>query len=668
MKRIETVKFCFLSTLLACLGCEDPSIAIRDQAEKQIRDGSAKITLAAHQASLDRVAAAEELRNAGSRLSNVSGANETQMQVASSLTANASTQAALLEMARADQIESANRSKRMLANGLLQVVNEIHVILDAQDTKGFEAESKALQPSLNTAENERREHESQQRILKGKLEELRTVNEVALADVQTFLSEAEEIRIQGLNANRGEISVLAEQAGRKREEAIASQALADTTDVNATVQESTLRLRTGEALSAQSRAKAFQEALDVLEKLSSNQAATETQENAISDALKDSILKLVTASNPDEDLELKGCYERTFSDLENAETAARRGAPKSSSIFSIAAAKARALLMRGEGEFQQALLLRALAMSPSMGQSDEAFKAKAEAFLTKSQASTKEAIDAYTALQEILAGTGSENPSTQALVLTVDRALKIPMPTFDFSAYTSAEASNNDESSAPAEVVAEGASETDSSQAIATTSSNAPPFATADDLAAFFGTSNRDPALTARIDELLVATTPEGQSLATTAFGAVQAIGKLQIAMQEKFGSSNLGPLSAMTGKGSQASVSDATEKTATIDIKSPQGALAFKAALTDDGWKLDLDATATEMDAGLKAQMDVAGSMMGTLTQGLTQITERIENGQLKNEQAVQGALMMAMQKLMGGMGGPGARPPEDDNTPTED
>jgi hypothetical protein len=50
-----------------------------------------------------------------------------------------------------------------------------------------------------------------------------------------------------------------------------------------------------------------------------------------------------------------------------------------------------------------------------------------------------------------------------------------------------------------------------------------------------------------------------------------------------------------------------------------------------------------------------------------LTQVTERIENGQLKSAQAVQGALMMAMQKLMGGMGGPGGGGAQDDNTPTE-
>ena len=666
MKRISKLSICSLSVLLVSSACEDPSVGIQDHAAKQIREGGEKIAQVAHQASIDRVAAAEEMRNAGSRLANVPGASETQKQVAASLSANALTQAALLEIGKADQIESTNISSRMLANGLLQVVDDIHVILAAQDTEGMANETKAIQPSLAKALNEQREHESQQSVLTSKLADLRSVNEVALADAQTLLAEAEEIRIRGLRAHRGEISVLAEEAGRKRDEARASQTAAEDADVTATAQESVLRLRTGEALSAQRRAQAFQGALDVLGKLSSNQSATDTQENTISDALKASILKLVTASNPEEDLELKGCYERTFSDLENADAAARRSGAKNSSLFSIAAARARALLMRGQGEFQQALLFRSLAMSPSMGQSEDGFKGKADAWLAKAQASTKEAIDAYTALQEVLANSGSESPSKQALVVTVQRALKVAMPTFNVATAAQAESVNKDESAAPSEAPAETASK----EAPATTSENtsmAFPFATVEDLAAFFGSPKRDPQLTARIDEILIATTPEGKDLATTAFGAVQAIGKLQVAMQEKFGSSNLGPLSAMIGKGSQATVSNATEKTATIDIKSAQGALSFQAALTDNGWKLDMDSTATQMDESMKAQMSAAGAMMGTLTQGLTQVTERIENGQLKSAQAVQGALMMAMQKLTGGMGGPGAGGPQDDNTPTE-
>jgi hypothetical protein len=666
MKRISKLSICSLSVLLVSSACEDPSVAMQDNAAKQIREGGEKIAQVAHQASIDRVAAAEEMRNAGSRLANVPGASETQKQVAASLSANASTQAALLEIGKADQIESTNISSRMLANGLLQVVDDIHVILAAQDTEGIANETKAIQPSLAKAVSEQREHESQQSVLTSKLADLRSVNEVALADAQTLLAEAEEIRIRGLRAQRGDISVLAEEAGRKRDEARASQTAAEDAEVTATAQESVLRLRTGEALSAQRRAQAFQAAIDVLGKLSSNKNATDTQENTFSDELKVSILKLVTASNPEEDLELKGCYERTFSDLDNADAAARRSGAQNSSLFSIAAARARALLMRGQGEFQQALLFHSLAMSPSMGQSEDGFKGKADAWLAKAQASTKEAIDAYTVLQEVLANSGSESPSKQALVVTVERALKVAVPTFNVATAAQAESVNKFESAAPSEAPAETASK----EAPATTSGNASmafPFATVEDLAAFFGSTNRDPAATARIDELLVATTQEGQALATTAFGAVQAIGKLQVAMQEKFGSSNLGPLSAMIGKGSNVTVSDATEKTATIDMKSAQGALSFQAALTDNGWKLDLDSTATQMDESMKAQMSAAGAMMGTLTQGLTQVTERIENGQLKSAQAVQGALMMAMQKLMGGMGGSGAGGAQDDNTPTE-
>ena len=645
MKRTSILSICSLSVLLVSSACEDPSVAMQDNAAKQIREGGEKIAQVAHQASIDRVAAAEEMRNAGSRLANVPGASETQKQVAASLSANALTQAALLEIGKADQIESTNISSRMLANGLLQVVDDIHVILAAQDTEGMANETKAIQPSLAKAVSEQREHESQQSVLTSSLADLRSFNEVALADAQTLLAEAEEIRIRGLRAQRGEISVLAEEAGRKRDEARASQTAAEDADVTATAQESVLRLRTGEALSAQRRAQAFQGALDVLGELSSNQNATDTQEIAISDALKASILKLVTASNPEEDLELKGCYERTFSDLENADAAARRSGAKNSSLFSIAAARARALLMRGQGEFQQALLFRSLAMSPSMGQSEDGFKGKADAWLAKAQASTKEAIDAYTALQEVLANSGSESPSKQALVVTVERALKVAMPTFNVATAAQAESVNKDESAAPSEAPAETASK----EAPATTSENASmafQFATVEDLAAFVGFSKFDPELTARIDEILIATTPEGKDLATNAFGTVQAIGKLQVAMQEKFGSSNLGPLSAMIENGYSSTVSDATEKTATIAIWSGQSALSFQAALTDNGWKLDLDSTATQMDESMKELISQAGAMMGTLGKGLTQITERIENGQLKTAQDVQGALMMLRKR----------------------
>ena len=76
----------------------------------------------------------------------------------------------------------------MLANGLLQVVDDIHVILAAQDTAGIANETKDIQPSLAKAVSEQRESESQQIELTSKLADLRSVNEVALADAQTLLA------------------------------------------------------------------------------------------------------------------------------------------------------------------------------------------------------------------------------------------------------------------------------------------------------------------------------------------------------------------------------------------------------------------------------------------------------------------------------------------------
>lgn len=648
-----------MSALLVCTACEDPSIALQDQAAVQIRSGGAKIAQAAHRASLDRVAAAEDLRTAGAKLANILGSSDAQKQVAASLIANASTQAALLEIGKVDQIESANRSSRMLAKGLLQVVDDIHGIVGAQDTKGLAEEKNSFQPSLSTASRDQVEYASQQSTLTQKVSDLRSANESALGDAQTLLAEAEEIRVRGLSAQRGEITVLAVEAGRKRDEARTLQTQADEADVAAMTQESILRLQAGEALSAARRAKAFQGALDVLGQLSAGQTTIATQEIAISDALRASILALVTASNPDEDLELKGCYERAFADLETADTAARRSGPKSSSLFSIAAARARALLMRGEGEFQQALLFHALAMSPSMSGSEGGFKEKADSWLSKAQASTKDALAAYTTLQEVLASSGAESPSKQALVQTVERALKIQMPTFEVNAAQPVEAASKNENTDPSK----DAPSADPAPK-ATSASTAPPFASAADLAAFFASSKRDPAVTAHINELLIATTPEGQSLAATAFGVSQAIGQLQLAMQKKFGSSDLGLPAAMNGQGATATVSDATEDAATIAIGNLMGSLSFKAARTEGGWKLDLDTTAAEMDETMRTQMTMVGAMMGTLTEGLTGITAQVESGKIKNAQDVQSALAMAMKKLMGGAGGGG---PGDDNTPTE-
>lgn len=85
--------------------------------------------------------------------------------------------------------------------------------------------------------------------------------------------------------------------------------------------------------------------------------------------------------------------------------------------------------------------------------------------------------------------TADLSPSKNALVSTVERALKIAMPTFDVVAAAPTEVANKDESAAPSQEPAETASK----EAPATTSGNASmafPFATVDDLAAFFGSSS----------------------------------------------------------------------------------------------------------------------------------------------------------------------------------
>jgi len=637
--------------LALCTGCEDPSVALQEQAAIRIRQGGDAVSKAARLASLDRVAAAAELRAAGAKLANIPGANDVQKQSAAGIAANATTQAALLELGRISQLESANRSSRMLASSLLRVVDDIHSIVHAQDVKGIAAVKSALQPELASASKDKSKSASVQSTLTDQITALRATNESALESAQVLLAEAEEIRQRGLSAASGEITTLAQETGGKRDEARVFQTQASQSQSRVAVEESVLRLQAQEAIGAANRVKACQDALSALNKLATAQESAATQQNAISTALQASIMELVTASDPDSDLDLKGCYERAFADLETADAAARRSAPKNSSLFSIAAARARALLMRGESEFQHALLLHALAMSPSMGQSGDGFADKASEWLAKAQASTKESVDAYTALQEVLVSSGSESPSKQALVSTIERALKtIQQPTFEVS---SAPPARSGMAAVAQKPVAESAQSTDASAS--TTDSGKPPFASAEALGAFMGSSNRDPAVIARIDDLLIAISPEGQALATTVFGAMKAIGQLQAAMQNKFGSSKLGMLDSVVNRKSEVTVVDVTEDNATLTMSAPQGSLSFKIKRTDDGWKFDLDSSAADMDPAMQAQMTAAGAMMGTLTQGLAGITERIESGEIKSAQQAQGALMMAMQNLMGGMSGKG-------------
>ncbi len=647
MKRFALISIFALSAPFVCISCEDPSVARREDAERRIRDGGANVVLAARRASIDRIVAAEELRNAGRALENIAGASTAQAQAAAGIAANAMTQAALLEIGRADQLESENRASRTLALGYLRVVDEIHSLVKARELKGLNEAKGALEVGIEAASISERDQLAQQTTLEATVSSLRAANQAALADAQAILIEAEVIRLQGSSAALGEMAAIAEDAGRKRDEAGIRQTEAEESDLAAITQESILRLKLGETVGATRRVQVLRAALVALDQLEGDQKSVATAEIAIANTISTTIVELVAASSPTADDIMKGCQERAFTDLQSAESFARESGPQSSAMISIASARARAQLGRGEGEFQQALIYHVLASSPSM-QGD--FENQSKEWLAKAQASTKEALESYAALQEVLAGSGEESLSKQALVLTVERALKsirvpslemlpaIPPPPPVDVATDATRPSSDKPTNKPAPIASPAAS------------AGGPPFATAEDLAAFFGSSKRDPKTSAQIDKLIIAKTPEGQSLSSTAFGAVKAIGQLQVAMQEKFGKSNLGPLSALVNQGATASVTESTADNATISVGNAQGSLLFKAARTDEGWKLDLDATATTMDEAQRGQMAAAGAMMGTLIDGLTGITAQIESGEMKSPQEVQGALMLAMRKLMGG------------------
>ena len=637
-----------ICTPFILVACEDPKVALRDQTELKIRQAGEALAVAAHRASLDRVAAAESLRSASAGLAGLNGATATQGQVAASLMTTASTQAGSLEIGRADQLESANRTSRMLASGLLNALDGLEAFVASESDSGLSEESEQLSPTLSEATAAQSEQTTQLESLSDEVATLRTANEQALGEAQNLAAEAEEIRQRGLKAARGEITRIAEEAGQKRDEARAKRTFASQAEVSAAHLASRQRIQANAADDANNRVKVIQGVRAALDQFSNTANANATQAREIGEALRASILTLTTSANPGESAELTGCYERAFADFDSASSSAGRSGSGGGARFEIAAVRARALLLRGEGEFQQAVLLHSIATSPSFAPSQREFSTQAKDLLAKAQASTQEALDTYSTLAESLANGSGDNASKQALAASIDRALKsIHLPSFDGPATSAAAGSTatpqadpvDESAAAPAEVAAQQAGAGDG-----------PPFGSVEDLAAFLGDSRRDPEMTLGLDALLIATTPEGDSLAATAFGAEKALAGLRVAMKEKFGSADLGPLSAMTSQGVTATVEDPTDSTATISLGGPQGSLSFNAVSTDSGWKLDLDATAAQMTEGMRAQIQMAGTMMKGLTGTITAITAQVQGGELTSGPAVQMALMTAVQSMMSG------------------
>ncbi len=648
---MSTLLRLFATLMAACLtfGCEDPQIAERDRAERQIREGGAKIAQAARLASTDRVAAAETLRAAASNLSRVSNATSAQKQAAAGLAAGALTQAALLEIGRADQLESENRAARSVAAGLLSVLDQLDLTasLSSNDSAAGDFGSE-----LSAASAARSELEGQREELETQVAALQDASADALARAQAILDEAEVIRQRAASAGPGEITQIAEEAAQQRDLAIPLQAEASTAESNAVMQQSLLRIRTAEAAGAATRVEAIQRAVESITRLGSSRERTARSSAEMAAEFGSRIDELLTTADPEADAGLAGCTERARQDLDNARSSAQLIGAQSSVAFQIQAAVARSFLSKGQSEFQHALLLHALSESDALRKSSGEYESKANAWLAKAQASTQSAIEAYTELQSMLSS-GGESEAKRALGETVTRALQsITKPTFDVSAAAATAA-------ATAPTAKTGTTDSPSAEsespAADTAPSAGPPFGTVEALAAFMSDANKDPAAMAAVDEFTVAETDEGRQVANVLIAPMRTMGALQVAMRDKFGSTNLGAMKAALGGGGRVSVIEATDSAATLELRSQVGALSMQAARTDNGWKLDMDATSSAMPDQVRMQLTAAQAIVGPLLGAMDSIRQKVESGEISDAAGVQAALGMAMQRAMGGMrGGP--------------
>ncbi|MSR69523.1 MAG: hypothetical protein EXS17_04175 [Phycisphaerales bacterium] len=657
MKHSSITVVVTLAASLVIAGCEDPTIAQRDAAQAKINQAAESIALAAQRASLDRVAAAEDLRAAGRTAQSISNASDAQQQAAAGLVATATTQAALLELARAAQLESANRASRSLALALTRVADDMSLLLESQKENGLDASAAALTQVQTLASAQSTALSAAHGSIEADVAALKARHDEALAQAQELLIAAEDLRQTGLSAGRGQIMVIAQQAGEKRDEARVMQTQASQSSVDAAARQVELRLAAGVAQSASRQAAAISNALTSIQAMQSSFDKTAAQGTEVISNLRETIETLRTATDSREHPELTGCYERALADLESAESSARRSGTAASAVNTVLSTRARALLSRGEGEFQTALLLNSLSGSPSMAAASNALGDDAQKALTKAQASTKEALEVYAALKEALANGSGNNAAVTALQATIDRVVtKLKVPTFEISA-EDISADADAKKSATKSAKKSASSVRPDSEGAAT--SAGPPCASADALVAFISSLSTQPANALRIDECLIAKTAGGKALQAALFAAPKAMATLQNAMKAKFQMDDLGPISAMGAQSIAASAADVTANSATISVGGAQGSLPFQAVNVDGDWKLDLDATADAMAGAMLMQITMMGKMVGGLINSINEITKNLESGELDSLAATQEALTAAMQSLMSGMTG-GAPSPD--------
>lgn len=644
--RIATI-LCLPILATLTLACEDPAVAQRKDAEKKLAEASAGIVRAAQQAGVDRVAAAEDLRSAAARAQGISGATAAQQETASALVATARTQAALLELGRLNQIESANRANRSLALGLLRAADAMHSHVSAHHKQLVTPAIGEFAPLSAAAQGASRDLAESQRELESQISALKEANGSAMAEAESRLAEAEETRQRGLQAGPGEITLIAEEAGRQRDGARELQTRAASGEVDLVERESSLRLHSSDAESARRHAESIARAIAALEALADQYDAASIEGGAVISNLRETITSLVTMTDPSKNEGWTSGVERLAGDLDAAESAAGQvpGAAKTN----VAVARARALLAQSEATFQHALLLHYLASGETLSSTAAALDSEAGRLLSKAREQATAAIDGYTAVKEALSASAEPKAEVVALALTIDRAIAmIGSPSFDV----------RERAAAPSKVTsASEPTDTAATEPEAGDSGDVPlpPFGSAQDLAAFLTRSGSAPEALVRIDGAFFAKGPDGQAMEAMTVGLAKGMAALQLAMKAKFGSASLGP--AMDQMAAQASgtaeVSDATDSEATITFATPMSSISYKAVKTDDGWKVDLDATTEAMPEAERSQLTAATAMMAPLAGVFADLAAKVESGELKSAQEVQFAMMRGMQGAMAPGGG---------------
>jgi len=641
-------KIAICSFALVLTACEDPSVAQRAQAQRRLDDASEAIAQSARQASIDRVGAAESLRAAAGRAQGIAGASAGQQQAAAALVASARTQAALLELGRLNQLESSARAQRALALSLARAALWMQDYIDAHDKAAVTEASSALALTETDAKSVMRERTTFHDELAQKVQDLEQAHTDALQQAQALMQEAEATRQRGLSAGRGEITLIAEEAGRQRDDARTFQTRAAEAEADKATEGSRLRLAAGDAESARRRAETIAKAIEALELLAGQYDETGVTGGEVIANLRERIAESLEASNPEQSEQWTQGVERLTGDLEAADGAASQANGTPMLRHQLDIAKARTLLARSDAALQHALVTHALAGNAAFASTASTLEEQATASLTKAQEFARQAIEAYTAAKDGISGSGDPTPESAALAVTIERAIAtIGTPSLDAPTTPKPRTAR-----APA---AQSAPAAEAEPAAEVASSNTPPFATVEGLVAFLNGAGGDPTALVRAAEVYQASSPEGQAFVDAISGLTVAVAEVQLAAKEKFGSTSLGPMGdqmTTAGRGT-AKIVESSESSATIEMGGPAGSINLVAAKSDSGWKIDGDATLAGMPEAQRAQMVVGLSMMSPMVDAFRSIAKQVRDGEIADAAGIGTAIMRAMQESMTGGGG---------------